>query len=173
MTSLPNRTGFRLLRGPAYSFLVISALLQIADFVVSALPARLGSVNWRFGLTGIAANSVGNLLLLVLLAYAIALVESDRIVFLLVGVVAAFISVILLLGSVSFSLDALQLRPRTDHTAAVRFALVVGMALMKLLVEGVLSAFFAVSAFRTAREIDREKSRAVGKNDARFLVKSV
>lgn len=173
MTNTSNRSAFHRLRWPAYSFLLITAAFQVADFILGATPTHAELVTWRFGLSGIAANSVGNLLLLVLLAFMIALVEGDRIVLQLVAVAAALIAVVLLIGSISFALDSIQVRPQSDWQAAQRFAVVAGLALIKLIAEGVLALFFAITALRAAGDVKRDDDREVrAGGDARFLVKT-
>ena len=162
------------LRWPAYSFLLISAVFQVADFIVGATPTHLDQVTWRFGLSGIAANSVGNLILLVLLAFLIAVAAGDRIVLQLVGAASAVISALLMVAAVSFALDSIQVRPATDSPGAGRFALVAGLALTKLLAEGALSLFFAMAALRASSDIRKrdEERRVRTGGDARFLVKT-
>jgi hypothetical protein len=173
MTNTFNRSVFHGLRWPAYSFLLMTAAFQVADFILGATPAHPELVTWRFGLTGIAANSVGNLLLLVLLAFMIALVAGDRIVLQLVGIAGGLIAVLLLIGAVSFGLDSVQLRPRSDSQAAQRFAVVAGMALIKLVAESVLALFFAITALRASGDVKRDDDRKVrAGGDARFLIKT-
>ena len=173
MTNTSDWIAFPRLRWPAYSFLLISAVFQVSDFLIGATPTHFDQVTWRFGLSGIVANSVGNLLLLVLLAFLIALASGDRIVLQLIGVAAALIAVLLMVGAVSFALDSIQVRPASDSKEAGRFAVVAGLALTKLVVEGILSLFFAIAALRASGDIKRNDDRKVRPGgDARFLVKT-
>ena len=173
MTNTSDWYALRRLRWPAYSFLLISAVFQVADFIVGATPTHVDQVTWRFGLSGIAANSVGNLLLLALLAFLIALADGDRFVLQFVGFSSALLAVLLMVGAVSFSLDSIQVRPSSDSPEAGRFAIVAGLALVKLVTEGVLALFFAIAALRASGDIKREGERRVRTGgDARFLVKT-
>ena len=172
MTPVPSRVGLRRLRVPAYAFLLVTGVFQVADFVINASPAHLSQVTWRFGLLGIAANSVGNLLLLILLAYAVALIDGDRVVLRVVGAASALLAVLLLAGAASFALDAIQVRPRTDPQAADRFAIVAGQAMIKLVAEAILSIVFAVAALRTAGDVKREEGIQFRPSEVRFPLKA-
>ena len=85
MASIASRDLLRPLRVPAYSFLAVTIVLQVADFVLGVMPIRPLAVIWRFGAIGSASNIVGNVLLLLLLTYGLALALGDRRVVVLVG----------------------------------------------------------------------------------------
>ena len=145
---MTNRELMLRLRVPAYSFLGVTLVFQLFDYVVAQLPLRFDSVLWRFTALGSAANAIGNVLLLLLLIYALSLVTGDRIVITLVGVTCTFAALFLLAGGGVFTLDGLQIRAAMDRGARNNFDLATWQALVKLAVEGVIAALFAFSAFR-------------------------
>lgn len=154
-----NRDLVRRLRAPAYAFLLVTVVFQVFDYVAGLLPLQFNSVVWRFAALGAATNIVGNILLLVLLVYALSLMAGDRPVILFVGIVSVLIAVLLLGGAGIFALDALQLRTRAEPRALPKFDLASGQALVKMLVEGIVALLFAVSAFRALIAASRDALR--------------
>ncbi len=148
MTNPTNRELMLRLRVPAYAFLFATLVFQLFDYAAAQLPLRFDSVLWRFTALGSAANAIGNVLLLLLLIYALSLVTSDRIVITFVGVTCAFAALFLLAGGGVFTLDGLQIRASLDPGARTKFDLATWQALVKLVAEGVIAALFAFSAFR-------------------------
>ncbi len=165
MTTLPQRDSLRRLRGPAYLFLAVTFAFQLIDFLLGLLPTQLGSAAWRFAALGLGANMVGNLLLVLLLAYAVALWSNDRTVLVLIGVVAA-LTALTLLGSLAiFGLDAIQLRPAIAAKAKQGFDRASAMAAVKLLVDAAIAAVFAISSLRATvalRRADGKRQTVVG-----------
>ena len=146
----------RRIRTPAYAFLVVTLMFQFTDFMIGVAPFRIESVIWRFSTIGGAANSVGNFLLLVLLIYAVGLTFADRRALWFAGAVSAFIALVLIVGTGSFTLDALQLRSQVDASGVKKFDSATAQALVKLVFEAVVATVFAFSAFRAALAAKKE-----------------
>ena len=159
MTNLPQRDSLRRLRGPAYLFLAVTFLFQLADFLVSLLPPQLGSAAWRFASIGLGANMVGNLLLVLLLAYALALWSNDRGVLATVSIIAGLATLALLVCLAIFALDAIQLRPAIAARAKQGFDRAAVMTTVKLFVDTIIAAIFAISSLRSTLALRRDTTK--------------
>ena len=171
MASIASRDLLRPLRVPAYSFLAVTIVLQVADFVLGVMPIRPLAVIWRFGAIGSASNIVGNVLLLLLLTYGLALALGDRRVVVVVGAFTALVAIMLFLSAGSFALDALQLRAKIEANAVRQFDLASGEALSKFIIEGIISTLFAVSAFQSWRAADRADQRGDRTDDEMLVIR--
>ena len=160
MAPTASKDVVRRLRYPAYSFLTVTLLFQIFDYVGGQLSPQPSSVVWRFAAIGTLSNNAGNVLLIILLIYALALFAADRAALLFVGVTSALIAVVLLSGTVIFGLDMLELRGKVAADALEKFDLASGQALVKLSVEGCIAALFAASAFRANAAARHDTARA-------------
>jgi len=148
MTPTAPNSLARRLRVPGYIFFGIAMFLPVLDLLVSVYPIRLGEVVWRFGAVGLLSSAVGAPLLVLFFVFALALFAGDRKVILTVGVVAALVALLLVAGTGSFALDALQMKRRVQAAAQQRFMLASMQAMLKLLVEAVCAIVLSVSAFR-------------------------
>jgi len=159
MTNLPQRDSIRRLRAPAYLFLAVTFVFQVADLLVGLLPPQLGAAAWRFASIGLGANMVGNLLLVLLLAYALALWSNDRGVLATISVIAGLAALTLVACLATFALDAIQLRPAITAKAKQGFDRAAVMATVKLFVDAVIAAIFAISSLRATLSLRRDTSK--------------
>jgi hypothetical protein len=159
MTTTVDRDLARRLRAPAYAFLAVTLLFQISDYASGQLPLRPGAAVWRFAAIGSASNIVGNVLLLLLLVYAVSLFAGDRPIMLFVGTAAILLAGFLLGGAALFALDGLQVRSTVPAASLAKFDLATAQALIKLFVEGIVASLFAVSAFRARAAAKRSAER--------------
>lgn len=171
MTTTIDRELVRRLRTPAYSFLAVTLLFQIFDYVSGQLPLQFGAVVWRFAALGSASNTIGNVLLLLLLVFALSLMVNDRPIMLLVGILSLLIAVFLLGGAAVFTLDGLQVRSSVEPASLAKFDLATGQALVKLCVEGIVALIFAVSAFRARVAAKRNAARGARPADTPLIVR--
>src|SRR5258705_8802918 len=130
--SAPNSLARRL-RVPGYLFFGIAMFLPVLDLLVSVYPIRLGEVVWRFGAVGLLSSAVGAPLLVLFFVFALALFAGDRKVILTVGVISALVALLLVAGTGSFALDALQMKRRVQAAAQHRFTLAPLQATIRLL----------------------------------------
>ena len=149
----------RRLRAPGYLIMAVTSILPLIDLLMAISPMHPGTVMWRFGAVGLVSSAVGAPLLVLTLIYALALLSGDRKVVVAVGVIAALIALLLLIGAGAFTLDALQMKSRVNPVALDKFKGASALALLKLLVMCVASIVLAVSAFRAARQSKREVVR--------------
>lgn len=150
----------RRLRAPGYLIMAVTSILPLIDLTLAISPLHPGTVMWRFGAVGLVSSAVGAPLLVLTLVYALALLVGDRKVVLTVGVIAALLALCLLVGTGSFTLDALQMKGRVNPAALDKFKGASALALLKLVVMCIASVVLAVSAFRSARLLKREVTRA-------------
>jgi hypothetical protein len=149
----------RRLRAPAYLVMAVTSILPLIDLLMAISPMHLGTVMWRFGAVGLISSAVGAPLLVLVLVYALALLSGDRKVVITVGVIAAVLALLMIVGAGSFSLDALQMKSRVNPVALDKFKGASALALVKLLVMGVSAIVVAISAFRSAKLMKRETVR--------------
>ncbi|MDB4888704.1 MAG: hypothetical protein JWL61_559 [Gemmatimonadetes bacterium] len=148
----------RHLRVPGYLFFGIAMILPLLDLLVSVYPARLGTVVWRFGAVGLLSSAIGAPLLVLFFIFALALFVGDRKVIVTVGVVAALIALLLVAGTGSFALDALQMKRRVQAAAQQRFMMASMQAMMKLILEAISAIVLSITAFRTLKKSKRAAS---------------
>jgi hypothetical protein len=159
MAITSNPDFLRAIRTPAYAFLGVNLIFQVSGFLLGVMPFTLGSAMWRFSFAGAFAGNVGNILMLLLLLFAVSLQFSDRVAITIVGVFAALGTLILFGGAVSFALDALQLRGRVDLQVIRRFDVGAAETLLKYLVQGAVSLLLSMSAYRAYRAVARGPQR--------------
>jgi hypothetical protein len=152
----PNSLARRL-RVPGYLFFGIAMILPVLDLLVSVYPIRLDTVVWRFGAVGLLSSAIGAPLLILFFVFALALFAGDRKVIVTVGVLSALIALLLVAGTGSFALDALQMKRRVQAAAQQRFMLASAQAMMKLILEAISAVVLAITAFRTLK-----KTKALG-----------
>ncbi len=140
------------LRVPGYLLLGIASVLPMLDLLVSVMPFRPSTVVWRFGAVGLFSSAIGAPLLILFFIYVLAQFAGDRKVKLLVGVIAALITVSLVAAAGAFVLDALQMRQRIQPAAQVKFMTASIQAVLKIALEGLAALVLAISVFRSSRE---------------------
>ena len=150
----------RRLRAPAYLIMAVTSILPLVDLLMAISPMHFGTVMWRFGAVGLISSAVGAPLLVLTLVYALALLSGDRKVVITVGIIAAILALLMLVGAGSFALDALQMKGRVNPVALDKFKGASALALVKLIVMGAASIVLAVSAFRSTKLMKREPVRA-------------
>lgn len=159
MPPLASRDVLRPLRLPGYSFLALTLLLQMTDFILSVIPLRPAAVMWRFATLGGASNTIGNVLLVILLLYVFALLLGDRPALAVISAVTAVLATILVLGGAAFALDAIQLRSRVDAAGVGRFDIISAEAIFKFLAQGVVAGLMSLSSLRSYRVQTRQQLR--------------
>jgi hypothetical protein len=155
----------RHLRLPGYLFFGIAMILPMLDLLVSVYPIRLGTVVWRFGAVGLLSSAIGAPLLVLFFIFALSVFLGDRKVIITVGVIASLVALLLIAGTGSFALDALQMKRRVQAAAQQRFMLASMQAMLKLILESISAIVLAISAFRAlskAKTVSATRSEARG-----------
>lgn len=141
----------RRLRAPGYVILCIAMVLPLVDMFMSVMPMKPAMVAWRFGTVGLFASAVGAPLLVLFLIYVLALSVGDLKVVVVCGAVAALLALLLIGGTGTFALDALQMKARVQAAGLPRFYTASAQAVIKLILQGIASVVLAISIFRTVR----------------------
>jgi len=147
----------RHLRLPGYLFFGIAMILPMLDLLVSVYPIRLGTVVW--------SSAIGAPLLVLFFIFALSVFLGDRKVIITVGVIASLVALLLIAGTGSFALDALQMKRRVQAAAQQRFMLASMQAMLKLILESISAIVLAISAFRAlskAKAVSATRSEARG-----------
>ncbi len=161
----------RHLRVPGYLFFGIAMILPLLDLLVSVYPIRLGTVVWRFGAVGLLSSAIGAPLLVLFFIFALALFVGDRKVIMAVGVVAALIALLLVAGTGSFVLDALQMKRRVQEAAQQRFMMASFQAMMKLTLEAISAIVLSITSFRTLKKAKLvPTTRSEGRNSGSLVM---
>jgi hypothetical protein len=143
-------------------YLVMATLLliQFIDLGIRAWPFRLHSPAWRLGLIGTAAGGMGAQLLALFVIFALAIVFEDRAAAFGVAVLSALSGVFSAIAVVAFSLDVLQVKNEVQASLADKYDIGSVWVILRLVIGAVLFLVLAVSAWRTARGIARQRVAA-------------
>jgi fucose 4-O-acetylase-like acetyltransferase len=93
-----------------YSVAVLLVVVPFADLSLRAFPPQFGSLQWRFGTTGLLLGNLGTILLGIGLFGLVAALSGHRRVLRGLGYAAIVIAVIALAILAMFVLDAVQMR---------------------------------------------------------------
>ena len=158
-------------RRPALVFLVVTLVLQVADLIVTISPITPTRIMWRFNALGSASSMIGNVLLLILLIFAVSLLFRAHAGLALVAVLAGIVAVCCFAGAGVFILDTLQLQGKVEPQVAKGFVLASAQALWRFLVNGLIAVFFTTSSFSAWRARVREARREPASDD-RLVMRS-
>lgn len=144
--------------GPTYFLALLFLGLSALDFVMNVWPLRPGDVSWRYGAIGLA----GGFLLTPLLGLVILLAASRYFghqgVRRLTLILSAALAALLLLASLSFVLDALQMRRAVEAAQKWMFDGGVAKALVKLTTGAVSAAWVAGAAFDRGGRVSGDRT---------------
>ena len=108
MVSLSERQ--RGVLGALYPLLFVLVLLPFADVLLAGTPTRMAEPGWRFGVVGVLLASLPSLAVAITLLAGLTTLLGHHRAQLAVGVVAVLMAIIAGLASLSFGLDALEVR---------------------------------------------------------------
>lgn len=147
------REDLRRLLPAAYAVTIVFIITPIADIVTNVWPLEPGSVQWRFGFFGVTSNYLvapmfGLLMLVVIAAIA------EHTGMLLMGVVlSAVTGVLVLLSTLIYGLDVLQLRNAVRPEAEFAFRVGSAKSLFKLTATSIALLVLAIGGFRAWRAL--------------------
>ena len=116
---------------PVYLMGGLMIALPTIDLLLSVSPMRFGAAAWRFGAGGILTKGLLTPFLGLMIWFMAAWFLEHRVMLRVLAAIAAVASILLVLMSVSFALDALQMRPQVVPGAARTFAFTVATTLLK------------------------------------------
>lgn len=119
------------LAAPGYAVAVLLIVIPLLDTLLSALPIRAGTLNWRFGALGLFSRALMTPLLGLLVAFAVSLLLDHKSVQRGLLVLAALGVLLLALALPLFVLDAVQLRASVRAEVTSPFDLAMILALGK------------------------------------------
>jgi hypothetical protein len=96
--------------GALYPLLIVLVLLPFADVLLAIAPARPAEPGWRFGVVGVLLASLPSLAFAITLLAGLTTLLGHHRAQLAVGVVAVLMAIVVGLASLSFGLDALEVR---------------------------------------------------------------
>jgi hypothetical protein len=149
----------RYLIGPAYFIAVLLILFAYLDFLLSVWPLKLGDPRWRFGTIGVISSYSGWILLGFLLLFWFAAIAGHRLILKLLAVACLLEAMALLLATMAFPLDVLQLRREVPPDDMWTFQAAAGRAVLKNLACILAFGWMAIAAFKGARPEPGSRSR--------------
>jgi len=123
-------------------------LIPMFDAGTSVLPFRFDEARWRYGAVGLLSNSLLIPLAGVAMVFAVAHVLGHRPAQRILGIIAAISSVLCLVATVSFALDALQSQSGIKPELHLAFVVGSSTAAVKLLIGAAAFALFALSGLK-------------------------
>lgn len=149
----------RALMGAAYFISILLILFAYLDFVLNIWPLNAGEARWRFGSVGVFSSYTGWLLLGYLLLLWFAMAAGNRGLLKVVAVLCLIEGILLLLATLAFPLDVLQLRNGVPPTDLWTFEAAAARTVVKNLLSVVAFFWMAVAGFRGAKPEPGSRSR--------------
>jgi hypothetical protein len=144
---------------PAYFVSILLILFAYLDFLLSIWPFKPGDPRWRFGSVGVISSYSGWILLGYLLMLWFALSAGHQTMLKLLGILCLVEALVLLLATVAFPLDVLQIRREVPPDDLWTFTAAAGRAVLKNLASIAAFAWMALAAFRGTRSDPGHRSR--------------
>lgn len=145
--------GLSVFSGAAYAIGGLFILIPVFDLLLNLWPMAPGELGWRYGAVGLFANFLHTPLLGALIITLFAAAVRHRRVLLVSGIVWWVGAVVLALALITFSLDALQLRPTVLEDSRLVYQTSVARAAGKHLTAAIAFALLGRAALRTARRL--------------------
>jgi hypothetical protein len=149
----------RNLVGPACFVSILLILFAYIDFLLSIWPFKLDEARWRFGSVGVFSSYSGWLLLGYLLLLWFGLGAGHRALVRVVAVLCLVECALLLLATVAFPLDVLQLRREVPPADLWTFQAAAGRAILKNLACVVAFAWMGIAGFKGIKIEPGSRSR--------------
>lgn len=149
----------RHLAGPAYFISVLLILFAYIDFVLNIWPLNPAEARWRFGSVGVFSSYTVWLLLGFLLLLWFAQSAGNHGLLKLVAVLCLLEAVVLLLATLAFPLDVLQLKRDVPPADLWTFQAAAGRTVLKNLLSIIGFLWLGVAGFRSARPEPGSRSR--------------
>lgn len=150
--------------GPIYFLAFLYLFLSLVDYLAYIWPLTPGQVNWRYGAIGLVGGFLLTPLMGLVLLLLVAGYLEHRGVRVLTGVLSGTLAIILLLGTMLFLLDALQMRGTIAEAARPSFDGTTAKAVLKMVSGAICAAWIALVS------VSKLPSRAGSRREARPLV---
>lgn len=149
----------RHLVGAAYFISILIILFAYLDFALNVWPLNAGEARWRFGVVGVFSSYTGWLLLGYLLLLWFAMTAGNRGLLKVIAIFCLLEAVVLLLATLAFPLDVLQLKRNVPPADLWTFEAAAGRTVFKNLLSVVAFLWMAVAGLKAARPEPGSRSR--------------
>ena len=134
---------------PVYFLAFLFLTLPLMDYVMNVWPLQLDKVNWRYGAFGLAGGFLLTPLLGLIILIVSAILFDHRKVLRVTAILSSILALGLILLSMAFVLDSLQMRSGVPVSQKGIFDAGVGKALVKDLTGAISAAMVALGSFRS------------------------
>jgi len=135
--------------GPVYFLALLFLALPLLDFVMNVWPLQLDKVNWRYGAFGLAGGFLLTPLLGLVMLMVASILFDNRRVLSMTAVLSSIVALGLILLSMAFILDSVQMRSGVPETQKRIFDAGVLKALVKDVTGAICAAWVAFGSFRS------------------------
>jgi hypothetical protein len=134
--------------GPLYLVAILLIVTPLVDIMAQVWPLHLGAMGWRYSVTGLAANYVLTPVMGLAFACLIAATREHRRALGILAVVCAAGALLLLIASVDFTLDAMQVQYTATRTPEElsNFQVGAAKAILKHLTSAAALAWLALAS---------------------------
>jgi hypothetical protein len=150
----------RRVRTPGYLIMALLIVSPLIELCTAAWPFQIHQAGWRLSFVGTAGASLGLPILGLFLIFWLAVLAADTGALLLVSGASVLGGILCVLEAAMFALDALEMKARVRPALAARYDAVSAWWLIKLCAAGAILFVLALSAFRAARSVRRERKAA-------------
>jgi hypothetical protein len=137
-------TPIQRMAGPVYFLAFLFLLQPLADYVSNVWPMNFGSVTWRYGAMGLTSGFLLTPLLGLVIFMITAGYLEHRGIRILTGVVSAALAIALLLGTMLFVLDSLQVRRGASDAGRLSFDIGFAKAALKIVTGAICCAWIGL-----------------------------
>lgn len=135
---------------PSYIATFSLMLFPLVDQVMQLIPtAKLHDPRWRFGAMGLLSNIFVLPVFSLMVVLFLTSLYEDRVLERIISLLAVVTSVALLLLTVLFALDSIQVRGQMRPQALSSWAVATSTALVKLVVTVIATGWFGFRGIRT------------------------
>lgn len=150
----------RRVRTPGYLVMALLIVSPLIELCTAAWPFQIHQAAWRLSFVGTAGASLGLPILALFLTFLLAVLAADTGALLFVSGVSVLAGMLCVLEAAVFALDALEMKSRVRPALAGRYDAVSAWWLIKLCAVAAILFVLALSAFRAARSVRRERKAA-------------
>jgi hypothetical protein len=148
--------------GPVYFLAFLFLALPLMDFVMNVWPLQIDKVNWRYGAFGLAGGFLLTPLLGLVMLMVASILFGSRRVLSITAVLSSIVALGLILLSMAFILDSVQMRSGVPESQKRIFDAGVLKALVKDITGAICAAWVAFGSFRSLSGVLAPSKRADG-----------
>jgi hypothetical protein len=146
-------------QGPIYFLAFLFLALPFMDFIMNVWPLQLDKVNWRYGAFGLAGGFLLTPLLGLVMLLVTAILYDNRRTLTVTAVISSIVALALILLSMAFVLDSLQMRSGVPVDQKRVFDAGVLKALVKDATGAICAAWVAFAAMRSRSGVSAPSKR--------------